>query len=165
MAYEKRFMERAIELAKKGTGAVSPNPLVGAVIVKDGNVIGEGYHMKYGGPHAERNAISSVEGSTEGAEMYVTLEPCCHTGLQPPCTDAIIEAKIKRVYIGSDDPNPLVSGKGIWKLRSAGVEVVTHVMKEECDAMNTFFFHYITHKTPYTTLRTFADLLSTLSLV
>lgn len=149
MAYEKKFMERAIELAKKGTGAVSPNPLVGAVIVKNGKVIGEGYHMQYGGPHAERNALDSVSESAEGAEMYVTLEPCCHTGKQPPCTDAIIEAKIKRVYVGSDDPNPLVAGKGIWKLRTAGVEVVTHVMKDECDAMNTFFFHYITHNTPY----------------
>ncbi len=149
MAYEKKFMERAIELAKLGTGAVSPNPLVGAVIVKNGKIIGEGYHREYGNLHAEREALNSLTESAEGAEMYVTLEPCCHTGKQPPCTDAIIEAKIKRVYVGSDDPNPLVSGKGIWKLRSSGVEVVTHVMKDECDEMNTFFFHYITNKTPY----------------
>lgn len=149
MAYDKKFMERAIELAKKGTGAVNPNPLVGAVIVKDGRIIGEGYHAQYGGLHAEREAIANLTESAVGAELYVTLEPCNHTGKQPPCTEAILEAKIKRVYIGSDDPNPLVCGKGVWRLRSAGVEVVTHVMKEECDALNKSFFHYITHKTPY----------------
>ena len=149
MAYDKKYMERAIELAKKGAGAVNPNPLVGAVIVKDGRVIGEGYHAQYGGLHAERQALENVTESPAGAELYVTLEPCNHTGKQPPCTDAILEAKIKRVYIGSDDPNPLVCGKGVWRLRSAGVEVITHVMKDECDALNKPFFHYITHKTPY----------------
>ena len=149
MAYDKKYMERAIELAKKGVGAVNPNPLVGAVIVKDGRVIGEGYHAQYGGLHAERQALENVTESPAGAELYVTLEPCNHTGKQPPCTDAILEAKIKRVYIGSDDPNPLVCGKGVWRLRSAGVEVITHVMKDECDALNKPFFHYITHKTPY----------------
>jgi len=152
MAYDKKYMERAIELAKKGIGAVNPNPLVGAVIVKDDKIIGEGYHTKYGELHAEREALLDAEKrgeNVQGAEMYVTLEPCSHTGKQPPCADAIIEAGIKRVYVGSNDPNPLVSGNGIWKLRESFVEVVTGCMKEECDAINTVFFHYITTNTPY----------------
>lgn len=153
MAFERKYMERAIELAKKGIGAVDPNPLVGAVIVKDGRIIGEGYHHKYGDLHAERDAFASLTESAEGAEMYVTLEPCCHQGKQPPCTEAIVEHKIKRVYVGSDDPNPLVSGKGIWYLREKGVEVFTHAMKEECDEINRVFFHFITTSTPYVVLK------------
>ena len=152
MSYDKKYMERAIELAKKGVGAVNPNPLVGAVIVKDEKVIGEGYHTKYGELHAEREALADAERRGEdikGAEMYVTLEPCSHTGKQPPCTEAIIESGIKRVYVGSNDPNPLVAGNGIWQLRTAEVEVVTNCMKDECDALNTVFFHYITTNTPY----------------
>ena len=132
-------MERAIELAEKGIGSVNPNPLVGAVIVKDDVIIGEGYHERYGDLHAERQALKDANekgNDTSEADMYVTLEPCSHTGKQPPCTEAIIEAGIKRVYVGSDDPNPLVAGNGIWQLRMAGVEVVTHSMKEECDALN-----------------------------
>ena len=109
---KKDYMLRAIELAKQGVGWTSPNPLVGAVIVKDGRIIGEGYHEKYGELHAERNAIKHLKESAEGATIYVTLEPCCHYGKQPPCTRAIVEAGIKRVVIGSRDPNPLVAGKG-----------------------------------------------------
>lgn len=153
MAYEKKYMERAIELARLGIGAVNPNPLVGAVIVKNGKIIGEGYHRKYGDLHAERDAFKNLTESAEGAEMYVTLEPCCHHGKQPPCVEAIIEHKIKRVYVGSDDPNPLVAGKGIWFLRSHNIEVVTHVMKEECDKLNDVFFHFITHKKPYVVMK------------
>ena len=152
MAYEKKYMERAIELAKLGIGHVNPNPLVGAVIVKDDEIIGEGYHHEFGGLHAERDAFRDAEekgNDCSGAEMYVTLEPCCHTGKQPPCTDAIIEHNIKRVYVGSDDPNPSVNGKGIFQLRMNGIEVVTHVMKEECDAINTVFFYYIQNNIPY----------------
>lgn len=152
MSYNKMFMERAIELAKRGIGAVNPNPLVGAVIVKDGTILGEGYHTKYGELHAEREALADAEkrgNDVKGSEIYVTLEPCAHTGKQPPCTEAIIEAGIKRVYVGSDDPNPLVDGGGIWQLRMNGIEVVTHCMKAECDALNDVFFHYITQKTPY----------------
>lgn len=152
MSYEKKYMERAIELAKKGIGAVNPNPLVGAVIVKDNKIIGEGYHTKYGELHAEREALADAERRGEdvkGADMYVTLEPCSHTGKQPPCTEAIISAGINRVYVGSNDPNPLVAGNGIWQLRMAEVEVVTNCMKDECDAINTVFFHYITTNTPY----------------
>lgn len=149
------YMRRAIELAKRGEGKVNPNPLVGAVIVKDGVIIGEGYHMKYGGLHAERNAFGSLSNPelAEGAEMYVTLEPCCHHGKQPPCTEAIIEHGISKVYVGSDDPNELVAGKGIQMLRDAGIYVETGFLKEECDALNPVFFHYITSKTPYVVMK------------
>ncbi len=149
------YMRRAIELAKLGEGKVNPNPLVGAVIVKDGVIIGEGYHMKYGGLHAERNAFASLADPklAEGAEMYVTLEPCCHHGKQPPCTEAIIEHKISKVYVGSNDPNELVAGKGIQMLRDAGIYVETGFLKEECDALNPVFFHYITTKTPYVVMK------------
>lgn len=152
MSYNKKYMERAIELARRGIGKTSPNPIVGAVIVKDDCILGEGYHTEYGKLHAEREALADAikrSNNVYGAEMYVTLEPCCHTGKQPPCTEAIIEAGIKRVYVGSDDPNPKVAGNGIWALRMAGVEVVTNCMKEECDELNNIFFHYIVENTPY----------------
>ena len=128
------YMRRAIALAQKGEGQVSPNPLVGAVIVKDGKIIGEGYHEHYGQPHAERNALANCIQSPEGATIYVTLEPCCHHGKQPPCTDALLAAGIRRVVIGSKDPNPLVHGKGIRILREHGVEVTEQVLQDECDA-------------------------------
>ncbi len=153
MGYDVKFMERAIKLAKLGIGRVDPNPLVGAVVVKDGRVIGEGYHTGYGMPHAEREALNNLTEPAQGAEMYVTLEPCCHQGLQPPCTAAIIDAGIRTVYIGSTDPNPKVMGKGIWTLRHHGVEVVTGVMKKECDALNPVFFHYIKTGRPYVVLK------------
>ena len=146
-------MRRAIELAKKGEGFTNPNPMVGAVIVKDGRVIGEGYHERYGGFHAERNALENASESVEGADMYVTLEPCSHHGKQPPCCEAVATAGIKNVYIGSDDPNPLVSGKGIEYLKSRGVNVIANVLKDECDAINKIFFHYITTKTPYVIMK------------
>ena len=150
---DKEYMQRAIELARRGVGAVDPNPLVGAVIVKDGKIIGEGWHAKYGEFHAERNAIKNLTESAEGATIYVTLEPCCHHGKQPPCTDAIIENKIKRVVIGSRDPNPLVSGKGAAILRSHGISVEEDFMRSECDELNPVFFHYITTKTPYVVMK------------
>jgi len=142
-------MRRAIELAKKGRGFVNPNPLVGAVIVKDGRIIGEGYHTRYGELHAEREALKSLRESAEGADIYVTLEPCCHHGKQPPCTEAIVESGIRRVFVGSPDPNPLVRGKGLKFLREHGIEVFTDVLREECDALNPVFFKYITRKIPY----------------
>ena len=114
---DQEYMLRAIQLAKKGEGWTNPNPMVGAVIVKDGRIIGEGYHKKYGELHAERNAIASLTESAEGAVIYVTLEPCCHHGKTPPCTEAIIEQKIRKVVIGSRDPNPKVSGKDIKMLQ------------------------------------------------
>lgn len=150
---EKKYMKRAIELAKKGAGWVNPNPMVGAVIVKKGRIIGEGYHEKCGMLHAERNAIANLSESAEGATIYVTLEPCCHYGKTPPCTEAIIENRISRVVIGSRDPNPLVAGKGAEILRQAGIEVVEGLMKEECDQLNDVFFHYITRKMPYVVMK------------
>ena len=147
-------MLRAIELAKGGIGFVNPNPLVGAVIVKDGRIIGEGFHEKYGTLHAERNAIKNCTEDPKGADMYVTLEPCCHFGKNPPCTEAVVEAGIKRVYVGSSDPNPLVAGKGIEYLKQHGIEVIEGFEKEACDALNDIFFHYITTKTPYVILKT-----------
>ena len=147
------YMKRAIELAKNGIGFVNPNPLVGAVVVKDGRIIGEGWHERYGEAHAERNALNHCTESTEGATIYVTLEPCCHEGKQPPCTQALIDAKIARVVIGSDDPNPLVAGKGIEQLRNAGIEVETGICKEECDKLNEIFFYYITHQKPYVIMK------------
>lgn len=146
---DKNYMRRAIELAKLGTGFTNPNPLVGAVIVKDGKIVGEGYHERFGEAHAERNAINNASDSTEGADMYVTLEPCSHYGHQPPCCEVIAAAGIKNVYIGSADPNPLVSGRGIEYLKNRGVNVVSGVLKDECDEINKIFFHYITKKTPY----------------
>ena len=150
---DRKYMERAIGLAWKGVGRTNPNPRVGAVIVKDNRIIGEGYHEQYGGLHAERNAIASLTESAEGAEIYVTLEPCCHYGKTPPCTQAIIENKISRVIIGSRDPNPLVSGKGAEQLRQAGIEVVQDFMKEECDELNPVFFHYISTGMPYVVMK------------
>ena len=153
--FDPSYMRRAIELARRGTGAVNPNPLVGAVIVKDGRIIGEGYHVRYGELHAERAAFASLmdQADAEGAVMYVTLEPCCHFGKQPPCVDAIIEHKIRKVYCGSDDPNAMVAGKGFKRLRDAGIEVYTHCLKAECDAINGIFFKYIVNKQPYVTMK------------
>lgn len=150
---EEQFMKRAIELAKQGAGWTAPNPLVGAVVVKDGRVIGEGYHRKYGEFHAERNALAACTEDPAGATLYVTLEPCCHYGKTPPCTEIIIEKKIAKVVIGSRDPNPKVAGKGARILREHGIEVVEDYMREACDALNPVFFHYITTKTPYVVLK------------
>ena len=150
---DSEYMRLALQLAQKGAGRVNPNPMVGAVIVKDGAVIGQGYHQQYGGLHAERNALAACTTSPQGATLYVTLEPCCHYGKTPPCTEAILEHGIHRVVIGSDDPNPLVAGKGIEILRSHGVEVTTHVLQEECDKLNEVFFHFIQTKTPYVVMK------------
>ena len=127
---DRDFMMRAIKLAKKGEGWTNPNPMVGAVIVKNGKIIGEGYHEKCGQLHAERNAIASLTESAEGATIYVTLEPCCHYGKTPPCTEAILEQKIARVVIGSRDPNPKVAGKGAEILRRAASDVYKRQLYE-----------------------------------
>lgn len=150
---DQEYMRRAIGLAGKGEGWTSPNPMVGAVIVKDGRIIGEGYHARCGGPHAERNAIASLTESAKGATLYVTLEPCCHYGKTPPCTEGILEQGIARVVIGSRDPNPRVAGKGARILKEAGVTVEEDFLREECDRLNPVFFHYITHKTPYVVMK------------
>jgi len=121
---DQAYLERAIELAESGRGRVSPNPMVGAVVVKDGTVLGEGFHGAYGGPHAEREALAACgDADTTGATMYVSLEPCCHEGQTPPCTDAILEAGIARVVVASDDPTEKASGRGLGILRDEGVEI------------------------------------------
>lgn len=150
---DNKYMKLALSLALKGTGYVNPNPLVGAVIVKNGEIIGKGWHEKYGELHAERNALKSCTGSPKDACIYVTLEPCCHFGKTPPCTQAIIESGIKRVVIGSPDPNPLVAGKGVQLLRKNGIEVTENIMTDECNAINQVFFHYIKTKTPYVVMK------------
>lgn len=138
-----RYMARALELAARGAGWTNPNPQVGAVIVKDGRIIGEGWHTAYGKLHAEREALAHCTEDPRGATIYATLEPCCHWGKTPPCTEAIIEAGIARVVVGAPDPNPLVAGKGFEVLREAGIEVIEDVLLDECRAINEVFFHYI----------------------
>lgn len=150
---EKDYMRLAISEAKKGEGLTNPNPMVGAVLVKDGRVIGKDYHHAYGSYHAERNAILNCKEDPAGAELYVTLEPCCHYGKTPPCTEIIIESGIKKVYIGCMDPNPLVAGGGAGRLAESGIEVVSGVLEEECRNLNKVFFHFITHKRPYTVMK------------
>jgi len=144
-----KYMRMAIELAKKGAGAVNPNPMVGAVVVKNGKVIGEGYHKFFGGPHAEVYALEDAGKEAEGAAIYVTLEPCSHYGKTPPCAKKIIDMGIKKCFIGSSDPNPKVAGKGVAMLKEAGIEVVENVLKEECDEINQVFFKYIKTRIPY----------------
>lgn len=152
-AQKETYMKMALRLAKKGIGFVNPNPLVGAVIVKEGRVIGTGYHAKCGEAHAERNALANCRESARGADLYVTLEPCSHYGRTPPCTQAIIQAGIERVFIGSGDPNPLVAGRGTAQLMEAGIQVETGVCREECDKINEIFFHYITKKRPFVIMK------------
>ena len=147
------YMLMALQLARKGCGFVNPNPMVGAVIVKEGRIIGQGFHERYGAPHAERNALASCTESPEGATLYVTLEPCCHHGKTPPCTEAILQSGIHRVAVGSHDPNPLVGGKGIRQLREQGIEVVEGVLKTECDKLNEVFFHFIQTGMPYVVMK------------
>ncbi|MGI6109850.1 MAG: bifunctional diaminohydroxyphosphoribosylaminopyrimidine deaminase/5-amino-6-(5-phosphoribosylamino)uracil reductase RibD [Eubacteriaceae bacterium] len=150
---EQKWMKLAVRLACRGQGMVSPNPAVGAVIVKDGKVIGSGWHTCYGKPHAEREALAACTEDPAGADLYVTLEPCCHTGKTPPCTDAILEAGIGRVITGSSDPKPHASGKGIQILRAAGVPVFTGFMETECDALNPGFMQQAKTGLPYLTLK------------
>ena len=148
-----KYMRHAINLARTAAGHTNPNPMVGAVIVKNGRIIGLGCHERYGELHAERKALQQLTEPADGAEMYVTLEPCCHYGKQPPCTEAVIKSGIKRVIIGSADPNPKVAGKGVRQLRAAGIEVIEDFMREECDSINPVFFHYITRNIPYVALK------------
>lgn len=149
------YMELALKLAKQGIGKVNPNPLVGAVIVKNGEIVGSGYHEYYGGKHAEVDAIEEVSEnfSLEGATLYVNLEPCFHYGKRPPCVNKIIEKKFKRVVIGMMDPNPLVKGKSIDLLKKAGVEVEVGVLEEECRSLNEIFTFYIKTKRPFVILK------------
>ncbi|MEY2792930.1 MAG: Diaminohydroxyphosphoribosylaminopyrimidine deaminase [Bacteroidota bacterium] len=148
-------MQRALDLAKLGQGYVAPNPMVGCVIVKNNQIIGEGWHKNYGGPHAEVNAIQSIDNhlSAEGSEVYVTLEPCSHHGKTPPCADLLINQKVKKVIICNLDPNPLVAGKGIQKLINAGIIVETGMLAEKGNHINTHFFTFHNQKRPFITLK------------
>jgi diaminohydroxyphosphoribosylaminopyrimidine deaminase/5-amino-6-(5-phosphoribosylamino)uracil reductase len=151
-----KMMQRCRELAKKGTGHVSPNPLVGCVIVKQGKVIAEGYHKRFGSAHAEVNAINSAKAkgiNLKGSNLYVNLEPCVHHGKTPPCTDEIIKNKIGEVIIGTKDPNPLVAGKGINKLKKNRIKTTVGVLDDECLFLNKFFFKYIKTGLPYITIK------------
>lgn len=149
------YMRRALELAKNGTGRVSPNPLVGCVIVHEGRIIGEGWHREYGGPHAEVNAIKSVKDKSllEKSILYVSLEPCSHTGKTPPCADLLIRHRIPTVVICNQDPNPVVAGNGIQKLREAGADVITGVLHRDGYELNRRFFTYMLQERPYIILK------------
>lgn len=148
------YMKRALKLAQKGRGFVNPNPLVGAVIVKNGKIIGEGWHECFGKAHAEINAFSHALENVEGAELYVTLEPCSHYGKTSPCAETIVQKGIRKVYIGMKDPNPLVSGKGIKILKEAGIETVCGIYEKECRKLNEIFIKYITTKLPFVVMKT-----------
>ena len=145
--------EKYMRRARLGEGHVSPNPMVGCVVVKDGRVISEGYHEKVGEYHAERNALLRCEEDPAGADLYVTLEPCCHYGRTPPCTEIIIEKGIGRVFVAALDVNPLVAGKGVQTLRDAGVEVVTGILEEEAIALNEVFYHFFETHRPFVAMK------------
>lgn len=147
------FMRVALREAARGLGRTSPNPAVGAVLVKNGRVVARGHHARAGGPHAEVVALHAAGAQARGADLYTTLEPCDHFGKTPPCSVAILEAGVRRVFVGSRDPNPVVNGRGIARLRKGGVEVETGVLEDACDALNAHWFRYITARRPYVTLK------------
>jgi diaminohydroxyphosphoribosylaminopyrimidine deaminase/5-amino-6-(5-phosphoribosylamino)uracil reductase len=157
MFSDEMYMERCMELAANGLGKVAPNPMVGAVLVHEDRIIGEGYHQKFGGPHAEVNCFNNIAENDKKfipeSTLYVSLEPCSHYGKTPPCADRIIQEKVKRVVVGSGDPNPLVAGNGIRKLKAAGIEVTEDVLKEKCDELNKRFNIYFKEKRPYVILK------------
>jgi len=143
-----KYMKRALTLARKGVGKTSPNPAVGCVIVKNGEVVGEGWHKKAGTPHAEIHALDQAGEAARGSDLYVTLEPCCHFGKTPPCSDALIAAGVARVVIGMIDPNPQVAGKGAEALRQAGILVETGVLEGQCRELNKGFIKFVTTGLP-----------------
>ena len=156
---DEQFMREALALAAQARGRTSPNPMVGSVVVKDGRVVGRGYHVKAGAPHGEAAALEDAGGQAKGATLYVTLEPCCHLNKRtPPCTKAIIAAGIRRVVAAMRDPNPLVSGKGLEELRQAGIDVKLPVLETEAAALNEVFITYITTKRPFVLLKVAASL-------
>ena len=148
------FMQRALDLARRAKGRTSPNPLVGAVIVKDGKVIGEGYHQKAGTPHAEVHALNAAGEDAKGATLYTTLEPCCHWGRTPPCTEALIRAGIAHVYVADGDPNPNVAGKGVQQLQDAGINVHVGVHRQKASDLNEVHRKYIQTGRPFVILKT-----------
>lgn len=150
---DKEYMRLALELAERGLGSVEPNPAVGCVIVKSNKIIGRGWHRKFGGPHAEINALKNCKQSPAGATMYVTLEPCCHYGKTPPCTKAIIKAGIKKVVAAAKDPTKKVNGKGFKILKGAGIEIKTGICKEEAEKLNAPFFKFARTKRPWVIIK------------
>ncbi|PIV24768.1 MAG: riboflavin biosynthesis protein RibD [Deltaproteobacteria bacterium CG_4_8_14_3_um_filter_45_9] len=155
---DERWMKRALHLAEKGKGRTSPNPMVGAILVKDGKMVGEGHHAKAGEAHAEIVALQQAGEEAEGAILYLNLEPCTHYGKTPPCVPQVIEAGVKRVVIGMEDPNPLVKGKGIEILRKAGLDVEVGILEKECRRLNEAFCKYILKKEPFVVLKVAATL-------
>lgn len=161
---DESYMRMALSLAMRGTGTTSPNPRVGCVIVKDGEIIGKGWHRKYGGPHAEVEAAADVSADISGSDVYVTLEPCCHYGKTPPCAHMLADRRVKRVIIGTSDPNPLVDCKGISVLENAGIEVKTGVLEEECKWLNRGFISRIRHNRPWVLIKSGASIDGNISL-
>ena len=155
MIQHEKYMERCIKLARRGEGNVSPNPLVGAIVLdKEGNVSGEGFHEKYGEAHAEINALNIAGEKARGSTLYINLEPCCHWGKTPPCVDRIIESGVKKLILGMTDPNPEVAGKGIKKAKEAGIEVIEDVLNKKCLKLNEIFIKNITQKKPFIAIKT-----------
>ncbi len=147
------YMRRALELARRGEGRVDPNPMVGCVVVKDGRILAEGHHERVGGYHAERNALLNCSGDPAGADLYVTLEPCCHHGRTPPCTDIILEKQIARVFVAALDSNPLVAGNGVRILREAGVSVEVGLLEQEARDLNEVFYHFMETGRPFVAMK------------
>jgi diaminohydroxyphosphoribosylaminopyrimidine deaminase/5-amino-6-(5-phosphoribosylamino)uracil reductase len=150
---DQHYMQLALDLARKGQGWVEPNPMVGCVIVKRGKIVGQGFHRKFGGPHAEPNALKAAGKAARGATVYVSLEPCSHVGKTPPCTDALIRAGVKRVVAAMRDPNPLVAGKGLRRLRAAGIDVSAGLLRDRAATLNAPFIAYHTENRPYVILK------------
>ncbi|MFW6381692.1 MAG: bifunctional diaminohydroxyphosphoribosylaminopyrimidine deaminase/5-amino-6-(5-phosphoribosylamino)uracil reductase RibD [Bacillota bacterium] len=151
---DKKYMKLALKLAEKGEGFTSPNPLVGAVVVKDNQIVGQGYHRYYGGPHAEIYALDQAGSRARGATLYITLEPCSHFGKTPPCADRVITSGVSRVVVAHRDPNPRVVGRGIQKIRNTGIKVKTGVLADEARELNKAFIKYMTADHPYVYLKT-----------
>ncbi|MDY6892678.1 MAG: bifunctional diaminohydroxyphosphoribosylaminopyrimidine deaminase/5-amino-6-(5-phosphoribosylamino)uracil reductase RibD [Chloroflexota bacterium] len=151
---DEHYMKKALALARRGLGKTSPNPMVGALFVKDDEIIGQGYHRRFGGHHAEIDAIEHTRGDINGSTLYVTLEPCCHHGKKtPPCLDALLKYNLARVVIGTIDPNPQVNGKSIEALREHGIETKVGVLSERCNELNEVYFKYIQTRMPFITLK------------
>ncbi|MBI2645662.1 MAG: bifunctional diaminohydroxyphosphoribosylaminopyrimidine deaminase/5-amino-6-(5-phosphoribosylamino)uracil reductase RibD [Deltaproteobacteria bacterium] len=152
------YMKMALDLARHGEGLTSPNPMVGALIVKDGEIVGRGFHLKAGEDHAEIIALKEAGERARGGILYITLEPCCHVGKTGPCTEAIVKAGIRKVVVGMQDPNDLVNGKGMRELKRLGVEIEAGVLEKECQELNEFFTFWIKHQTPFVILKTASTL-------
>lgn len=153
-AKDKDYMRMALDLAAKATGRTSPNPMVGAAVVRNGQIVGEGYHARAGTPHAEVHALRRAGDNARGSTLYVTLEPCCHYGRTGPCTEAIIKAGIDRVVLAMADPNPLVAGKGVQRLRESGIKVDCGIMENEARKLNEVFIKFITTRLPFVVMKT-----------